>query len=98
MRVGDNMPPLFRVIASVLWSLGIALNLVLAVSPLWRWHQFLGWGASIVLLTLVWDERRSIQAALGRHGRAADRIFAFYLLTAAIVALLVNTAVAFIAA
>lgn len=97
MRVGDNMPPRLQAIASVLWPLGIALNLVLAVSPLWGWHPFLGWGASIVLLTFVWDERRAIRAALSGQGRTADRLFAYYLLAGAIVALLVNTVAAFTA-
>jgi hypothetical protein len=91
------MPPHLQAIASVLWLLGIALNLVLAVSPLWGWHPFLGWVASIVLLTFVWDERRSIRAALNRQGRAADRLFAYYLLAGAIVALLVNAVAAFTA-
>jgi hypothetical protein len=89
------MPPRLQAIASVLWWLGIALNLVLAVSPLWRWHPFLGWGASVVLLTFVWDERRSIRAGLSGQGRTVDRLFAYYLLAAAMVALLVNTVVAF---
>jgi hypothetical protein len=64
------------------------------MSPLWGWHPFLGWGASIVLLTFVWDERRPIRAALGRQGQAADRLFVYYLLTAGIVALLVKTVIA----
>jgi hypothetical protein len=91
MRVGDKIPPRLQVIASMLWPLGITLNLILAASPLWGWHPFLGWGSSIVLLTFVWDERRAIRAALSGQLRAVDRLFAFYLLVGAIVALLVNT-------
>jgi hypothetical protein len=89
------MPPRLQAIASVLWLIGIALNMVLAISPLWGWHPFLGWGALVVLLTFVWDERRSIRAALSGQGRTADRLFAYYLLIAAIVGLLVNTVIAF---
>lgn len=94
MRIGDSMPPRLQAVASVFWGLGIALNLVLAVSSIWGWHPFLGWGASIVLLTLVWDERRAIRAAVSGRGRTADKLFAYCLVLAAMVALLVNTALA----
>ncbi|MBQ0941994.1 hypothetical protein KAK07_01465 [Ideonella sp. 4Y16] len=98
MRVAENLPSHLKVIAALLTLLGLALNLMLAISPLWGWHPFLGWCASIVLLAFVWEERRSIRAALSGLGRTADRVSAYCLLTAAIVAILVNTVIALAAA
>lgn len=96
MRVGDNMPHRLKAISAFLWPLGLALNLVLAISPLWGWHAFLGWSTTMVLLTFLWDERRSIQAALTSESRLADRLFAYLLLAAPVVGLLVNTGVALV--
>lgn len=92
MRVRDYLPPHLKVVAALLTLLGLSLNLVLAVSPLLGWPRALGWCTSIVSLAFVWDERRSIRAAL--RGRMADRLFAYYLLAAATVAMLANTVVA----
>jgi hypothetical protein len=94
-RTGDNLPPQLKVVAALLTLLGLALNLILAVSPLWGWHPGLGWCTTIVLLAFAWDERRSIRAALNRSGQTADRLFSCCLLIAVTVALLVNTVVAF---
>ncbi len=94
IRIGDNLPSYLKVAAALLNLLGLALNLFFAMSPLWGWHPLLGWFTSIILVGFVWDGRRSIRAGLSRHASTADRFFAYFLLAAAIVALIVNIGIA----
>lgn len=43
MRIADTIPPKVKFVAGMLTLIGLALNLVLAVSPLWGGHPVLGW-------------------------------------------------------
>lgn len=93
MRVGDYLPQHLKAVVALLTVLGLAINLIFAISPLWGWDPLLGWCTSIVLLAFAWDGRRSIRASMSSQSRTADRLFAYGLLTAVTVALLVNTVV-----
>ena len=90
MRSTDSLQSRFGLVAAALWALGILLNLVLAMSPAWGWHPFLGWGATAVLLLIVWDERRGLSLVLSRQTGLFDRWFGRPLLTAAVLAIVTN--------
>lgn len=79
---------------AVLWTIGLALNFVFAISQLWGWHPFLAWSSSIVLAAIAWDERRGIRLSLCDHGKMVDRLFAYYLIILCVTGLLINTVIA----
>jgi hypothetical protein len=91
MRIADNIPPKVKGAVVVLTLLGLALNLVLAVSPLWGWHPFLGWASSAVLFAFAWDERKSLRAAMQSEAIPGDRLIAYFLIGAPVIGLLANT-------
>lgn len=72
VRIGDNFSPKKKVVVAFPTLLGLALNLVLAISPLWGWHPFLGWASSAVLFAFFWDARLSVRVALGSQATTAD--------------------------
>ena len=82
----------FRVIIGVLSSLGLCLNFVLAVSPLWGWSSFLGWASALVLVVFALDERKNIRLALTNQHAPLDRILATCLLALPTLAIGVNLA------
>ncbi len=92
MRVGDSLPYGLQIVVAVLWIMGLGLNFVLAISPIWGWSSFLGWMSSAVLVAFAVDERKGIRASLARNARRPDRLFALYLLALASTAILINTA------
>lgn len=94
MRIADTVPPKVKAVAGVLTLLGLALNLVLAISPLWGWHPALGWITSVVLFAVAWDERQSLQASLRAEAAPLDRLFACFLVSAPVVGLLANAGLA----
>lgn len=91
MRIADTIPPKVKAVAGVLTLVGLALNLVLAISPLWGWHPALGWISSVVLLAFAWDSRQSLRAALRAEAGPVDRLIACVLVSAPMLGLLVNT-------
>lgn len=93
MRIADNIPPKVQGAVAVLMLLGLALNLMLAVSPLWGWHPFLGWASSAVLFAFAWDERKSLRAAMRSEALPGDRYIAYFLIGAPAIGLLVNAGV-----
>lgn len=92
MRVSDNLPPLLQRVATLLWIVGLGLCFVTAISGLWGWYP-LGALQCVVLVVLVASERGSLKKVLsGSIGGAADRAFAWYQLSLASVAVVVNLA------
>lgn len=79
-----------RVIVGVLWSLGLCLNFVLAISPVWGWSSFLGWASMLVLVVFAFDERKTISLALQNLRGPLDRILATFFLSLVAVAVVVN--------
>lgn len=97
MRIADTIPPKVKAVAGVLTLIGLALNLVLAISPLWGWHPALGWLSSAVLFAFAWDSRQSLRAALRAEANPVDRLVACLLVGAPVVGLLVNSGIALFA-
>lgn len=90
MRVGDNLPPLLQHIANLLWVAGLGLCFVTAISGLWGWHV-VGALQCVVLVVLVASEKENLRRVLnGSLGGAAARAFAWYQLSLASVAVVVN--------
>jgi len=97
VRIADTIPPKVKFVAGMLTLIGLALNLVLAVSPLWGWHPVLGWVSSVVLLAFAWDARQSLRAALRAEATSVDRLVACFLVGAPMVGLLANAGNALLA-
>lgn len=92
MRISDNLPPLLQRVATLLWIVGLGLCFVTAISGLWGWHP-VGALQCVVLVVLVASERDSLKKVLsGSIGGAVDRAFAWYQLSLASVAVIVNLA------
>jgi len=90
MRVSDNLPPLLQRVVTLLWIVGLGLCFVTAISGLWGWHP-VGALQCVVLVVLVASERESLKRVLsGSMGGAADRAFAWYQISLASVAVVVN--------
>src|ERR1035438_2741661 len=64
MRIGDSLPHWLQNVAAVLWIIGLGLNFVAAISPIWGWSSVLGWVSSAVLVAFAVDERKGIRASL----------------------------------
>jgi hypothetical protein len=91
MRKTFNLPPAVQGFVLLLFSLGMGLNFVLAISPLWGWSSFLGWMGTIVLIAFAVDERKNIKKALANERHVIDRLFALYLVGLALLAAAVNS-------
>lgn len=90
MRKTFNLPPAVQALVLSLFALGMGLNFVLAISPLWGWSSFLGWMGTIVLIVFAVDERKNIKKALANERQVIDRLYAFYLVGLAQLAAAVN--------
>ncbi|WP_019915975.1 hypothetical protein [Methyloversatilis discipulorum] len=90
MRKTFNLPPAVQALVLSLFALGMGLNFVLAISPLWGWSSFLGWMGTIVLIVFAVDERKNIKKALANERQVIDRLYAFYLVGLALLAAAVN--------
>ncbi len=81
-----------RVLVGVLWSIGLCLNFVLAISPLWGWSSALGWISTLVLIVFALDERKNISSALMNQQAPMDSILGGCLLALPTLAVGVNLA------
>lgn len=79
-----------HLITGLLWSVGLCLNFVLSISPLWGWSPFLGWLSALVLVVFAIDERKSISSALTSKQALLDRILATFLLALPALAIGIN--------
>lgn len=92
MRIGNSLPHWLQNVAAVLWIIGLGLNFVAAISPIWGWSSVLGWVSSAVLVAFAVDERKGIRASLACDARRPDRLFALYLLVLPSAAVVINAA------
>lgn len=90
MLIRDKLSPWLLRIGGILWIAGLGLCFVTAISGLWGWHA-VGALQSVVLVVLVANERDTLKNVLGGGvGGTADRAFAWYQVSLATIAVVVN--------
>ena len=93
MRIGENLPPFWQNVVTVLWVIGYGLTFIAAISSLWGWYV-VGSISCLVLIIYVADDRKAVGAALATGARKVDRLFALYLLMLTSIAAIANAVLA----
>lgn len=92
MNIGEILTPFWRNFVMILWVIGLGLTFSSAISVLWGW-LVVGPVSCAVLLALVVDDRKAIRSSFSTSGTTADRLPAIYVVTIAMLALVVNVTV-----